>query len=175
MIFPGQSLTAEPKNAPYENPPEMTDPEDAVLWHLERLAEPDRMNGVLDTLELGLDVVTITEGLLRSAVLAGRHSIDVSLLIAPAVHELINSAAKSAKIDYEEGFPDDSKEKEKVKYQINARKAQKMIDEAKDGEPEGKTAVKAGEILESLPKDLTEKAPPAKEGLMSRKPKEGVL
>ena len=32
MIIPGQSLTAEPKNAPYENPPELTTPEDAVEW-----------------------------------------------------------------------------------------------------------------------------------------------
>ena len=31
-IIPGQSLTAEPKNAPYENPPQMTEPEEAVFF-----------------------------------------------------------------------------------------------------------------------------------------------
>ena len=42
MIIPGQSLTAEPKNAPYENPPEINTEEDAIMWHLERLSEEGR-------------------------------------------------------------------------------------------------------------------------------------
>ena len=101
MILPGQSLTAEPKNAPYENPPEMTNPDDAVMWHLERLTEEDRMEALFDILELGMDVVTITEGLLRGAVMEGRHSVDVSMIIAPIIHEFVVSSAKQAGIEYE--------------------------------------------------------------------------
>lgn len=176
MIFPGQSLTAEPKNAPYENAPEMVDPEEAVMWHMERLAEPKRMNHVLDALELGMDVVSLTEGLLRGAVLDGRHSIDVSLIIAPVIHELINSSAKAAGIDYEEGIPDDSEDQSKVKYQIDSRKAQKMIDKSKGSKPKGKpVGGDVEEVLSHLPEDITKEMPTAKEGLMSRKPKEGSL
>ena len=128
-IIPGQSLTAEPKNAPYENPPQMTEPEEAVFFHLERLAE--RTDDLLDAMELGLDVVTLTEGILRGAVMEGRHNVDISLIIAPIIHEFIKGGADRAGIDYEEGFPDDSKDKSMVKYMINSKKARKLLDEYK--------------------------------------------
>jgi len=105
----------------------MTKPEDAVFWHLDRLA--DKTEDLLDAMELGLDVVTLTEGILRGAVMEGRHNVDVSLIIAPIIHEFIKGGADRAGIEYEEGFPDDSKEKRKVKYAINSKKARKLLDE----------------------------------------------
>ena len=128
QIFPGQSLTAEPKNAPYERPPQMVKPEEAMLWHLNRITEPDKAEAVLDLLELDTTVVEMTEGVLRSAVLNGRHSIDVSLIIAPVMHEVIKTMAEEAGIDFEEGFPDDSEQKKKVRYQINEKKALKLLE-----------------------------------------------
>lgn len=38
--IPGQSLTTTPKNAPYERPPEITDPEQAMQIHMYRLNDP---------------------------------------------------------------------------------------------------------------------------------------
>lgn len=166
MIIPGQSLTAEPKNAPYENPPEINDPEAAIEWHLDRLLEDDKFEALLDALELGMDVVTLTEGLLRGAVLEGRHGIDISLIIAPVVHEFIKSAAEQAGVDFEEGIPDDSEGREQVKYRINARKAQKMLAKYEEDagiesdEPEMDDVEEVEETVEE-----TEAAPA---GLMSR-------
>lgn len=160
-IFPGQSLTAEPMNAPYENPPEMVEPEDAITWHLDRLIEPDRAEALLDSMELGLDVVTLTEGILRGAVMEGQHSIDVSLIIAPVIHEFIKTTADKAGVEYEEGFPDDSEKRTEVKYQINSRKAKKMIADYRSGstkEPE------VMEVKEVMPEPMDE----APKGLMSR-------
>jgi hypothetical protein len=128
QIFPGQSLTAEPKNAPYERPPQMVKPEEAMLWHLNRITEPERADSILDMLELDFNVVMLTEGLLRGAVLDGRHSIDVSLIIAPVVHEVIKTMAEKAGIDFEEGFPDESDQKKDVKYQISEKKALKLLE-----------------------------------------------
>ena len=127
QIFPGQSLTAEPKNAPYERPPQMVKPEEAMLWHLNRITEPDKAEAVLDLLELDTSVVEMTEGVLRAAVINGRHSIDVSLIIAPVLHEVIKTMAEKAGIDFEEGFPDDSDQKKAVKYQISEKKAGNAI------------------------------------------------
>lgn len=161
-IIPGQSLTAEPKNAPYENPPEMNTPEEAVKWHLERLAESDRTEAMLDMLELGVDVVGLTEGLLRGAVLEGRHSIDISMIIAPVIHEFITSSAEKAGIDYEEGFPDDTEDREMIKYQLNNVRAKKMLEnmnldlEIDLSEPE----------VEDEPEQPKQEAP---KGLMARK------
>jgi len=162
-IFPGQSLTAEPMNAPYENPPEMVTPEDAMEYHLDRLTEPDRMESVLDAMELGLDVVTLTEGILRGAVMDGQHSVDISLILAPVVHEFIKTTAHKAGIDYEEGLPDDSKERAGVKYQINSRKAAKILANFKDDgvvEDMSEEPVEQDEVM-----PMMDKAP---KGLMSR-------
>jgi|TARA_B110000977_G_scaffold191394_1_gene263473 hypothetical protein len=163
MIIPGQSLTAEPKNAPYENPPEINTEEGAVMWHLERLLEDDRLESLSDTLELGVDVVSLTEGLLRGAVLDGIHSIDISLVIAPVIHEFIASTAVKLGLDFEEGLPDDSKERTSIKYQINSRKARKMLDEL-DLEGDTDDVVEEENTQEELPMDM----PKVSIGLMAR-------
>jgi hypothetical protein len=180
-IIPGQSLTATPKNAPYENAPQMTKPEEVTMWHLNRIIEPDRMEAILDSLELGLDVVTMTEGLLRAAVLDGRHSIDVSLIIAPVIHEFIKTSAERVGIDFEEGLPDNSKEKANVKYQINKKKAAKVLEDLKKS---GKLSDLPEEAPEAgMPTDVMEMSdesmvvpPMGGKGLMARPSKEeGVL
>lgn len=164
MIIPGQSLTTEPKNAPYENPPQFTKPEDALEFHLDHLTKEDTMEAVVDSLELGLDVVTLTEGILRGAVLNGRHSVDVSLLIAPIVHEFIKSTADKSGIEYEEGFPDDSEDRQTVKYMINDKKAKRILE---DYDGDGKVDeplendVEDAEVLEETPAE-------APKGLMAR-------
>tara|TARA_R110000796_G_scaffold13733_4_gene44250 strand:+ start:2891 stop:3436 length:546 start_codon:yes stop_codon:yes gene_type:complete len=171
-IIPGQSLTAEPMNAPYENPPEMTSPEDAVEWHLDRLTEPDKTEALLEAMELGIDVVTLTEGLLRGAVLGSQHNIDVSLIIAPVIHEFIKTTADKAGIDYEEGFPDDTEERDSVRYSINERKASKMLDEYEDnnnndGKEEEDLDVEDDDDLEMMEDDVPMQDDMPK-GLMSR-------
>tara|TARA_B110000908_G_scaffold12402_1_gene14386 strand:- start:1357 stop:1863 length:507 start_codon:yes stop_codon:yes gene_type:complete len=165
MIIPGQSLTAEPKAAPYENPPEMNTEEDAIMWHLERLSEEDRMEALVDTLELGVDVVTLTEGILRGAVLEGRHSIDISLVIAPVIHEFIKTTAEKMNIDFEEGLPDDSEERIDIEYQINERKAKKMLEELDMDEGTDVETVDEP-IQEELPMDMPMMKP---KGLMAKR------
>jgi len=166
MIIPGQSLTAEPKNAPYENPPEYNTPEDALMWHLTRLQDEDKFKALADTLELGLDVVTITEGLLRGAVLNGRHSIDVSLLIAPVIHEYITSTADKLGIEYDEGLPDNSELDDAIEYQINEKKAKDMLADL-DMEVEDEEVEEPME--EELPMDMPMEEP---KGLMARRGEE---
>jgi hypothetical protein len=124
--IPGQSLTTTPKNAPYERPPEVVDPEQALQIHLDRLTDPDRMEDALYFLEIGVDLVTLVEGILRSAVMGGIHTVDVSLIIAPVIHEYIKSTADALGVEYEEGF--DNKEIRKQRtYARNATLAEKKM------------------------------------------------
>lgn len=125
--IPGQSLTTTPKNAPYERPPEITDPEIAIQVHLARLTDPDVMEEAMFHLQMGLDLVSLTEGILRSAVLAGIHSVDVSLIAAPVVHEYIKSVADELGVEYEEGF-EDKEEIQRARYARNAMLAKDKMD-----------------------------------------------
>lgn len=133
--IPGQSLTSEPKNYPWENPPEFPEPEDALMFHMERLEDPKKIKAMMSLLELGLDVTTMTEGILRGAVAEGRHSIDVSLIIAPIIHEYIVGTAEAAGVEYNEGF-DESLDDEKLEYDIEKTKARRILAKMEGEKPE---------------------------------------
>ena len=126
--IPGQSLTTTPKGAPYERPPELSDPIDALEAHLDNLMKDGAMEDVLFFLEEGVDLVTLVEGIARSAVMEGIHSIDISLIIAPVLHEFIKGAALRAGIEFEEGF-ENKKAKQAITYSRNVSRAKRMMKE----------------------------------------------
>lgn len=162
--IPGQSLTAEPKNAPYENPPEIVDPEEALQVHLTRLNEPKRMQAAMDFLEIGVDIQTLTEGILRNAVMNGIHSVDASLVIAPVIHEYIKLTAEELDIDYKEGFEEDEESEKKRMYEIASVRAKKTL-EKMDMLPED-TVEEDEEVEEPMiEEEMTQEKP---KGLMSR-------
>jgi hypothetical protein len=125
--IPGQSLTTVPKNFAWERPSEIVDPELAIQHHLEKLSRPEAVEGILDTMEmLDVDIATLTKGYLRAQVAEGIHSIDVSLIVAPVVHEFIKQIATSAGIDFDEGFEDKTRTKN-VKRKRQEESAKRYI------------------------------------------------
>lgn len=181
--IPGQSLTMEPGNAPWEQPPKMEDPEEAIKFHTKRLAKPDVMDDMLFALEAGFPVKTMVETLNTVSTMNGLYSVDVGLIVAPVLHEYIITAAKKAKINYEEGFrnkgAEAEKEKAKLSYLIQKRieglkpedqGAQllgEMSDNLSDAAPE--QALKAETTSVEAPAMEAPATPPAKSGLMARK------
>tara|TARA_B100000073_G_scaffold295571_1_gene259917 strand:- start:9 stop:518 length:510 start_codon:yes stop_codon:yes gene_type:complete len=161
--IPGQSLTAESRSQAFERPPEITDPIEALDIHIENLSKEGAMEDVLYFLEFGVDLVTLVQGILRSAVMEGIHSIDISLIIAPVLHEHIKGFADVAKLDYDEGF-DNQEGKKALAYKRDVARAKKMM---KKLEEEGKAEVSVPEPMEK-PKPEIEKQEPDKSGLMAR-------
>jgi len=123
----GYSLTQEPKGAPFENPPEMSDPTEAARYHLDRLNDPELIEDAMFFLEQGVDIMSLVQGILRGAVMQGQHSIDVSLIIAPILHEFIKQVADATDTPYDEGF-ENKKSKAVIKYQRNVAKAKAELD-----------------------------------------------
>lgn len=153
--IPLQSLSGEPKKYPWENPPKYIHPEDALIWHMERLEKPDKIKSIFYFLETGMDVVTLVEGITRSAVSKGIHSIDISLIISPVIHEYIVGIAEVADIEFNEGLEEESNklDDEEMQYSIREKEAKKILKSLKDNkEPDLEN------LEESLP-DL-EKATP---------------
>lgn len=159
--IPGQSLTTAPKNFPWERPPEISDPEEAIQMHITRLSDPDLLEDALNLLEFeDLDIQTVVKGIMRGAVANGIHSIDVALIAAPIVHEFIKQAAKAVGIDAEDGFEDKSAKKQRDDYVVSSR-AKKMLKEMGAKPKEVAKEVQ----MEEAPK---EEAPVAPKGLMAR-------
>jgi len=163
--IPGQSLTSTPKGAPYERPPEITDPEEALQLHLAKLTDAKRMSAALDLLETGIDLQTVVEGYLRNAVMEGLHSIDVSMLIAPVIHEYIKLTAEQVGVEYEEGF-DGKVDKEARIYSVASQKARRKLesmDMMPDQEKESEIPMEEDTQVEDNIEDM-----PKSKGLMSK-------
>jgi len=127
--IPGQSLTTEPKGFPWERPPEITDPEEAIQMHLARISEPEMFDGILDLIEVDdLDLKSITTGIMRGAVSKGMHSVDVALLVAPVVHEFIKQGAIAYGLNPDDGF-ENKEEKTEYKKVKTSGLAKKMLKE----------------------------------------------
>ena len=141
--IPGQSLTTPPKSAPYERPPQISDPLEAIDYHLEQLDDPKTVQELMFFLEMGMDLSSLVEAVARKAVFDGIHSIDISLSIAPVIHEYIKGYADAMDIDYDEGF-EDKEEEENLMYGRRLLLAKKMLAEQKEKQ-EGEGNMRDGE------------------------------
>lgn len=175
--IPGESLTKAPKSFPWERPPEISKPEEAVDYYLEKLTEPKRMKSMLELLQLDTDVVTFTEGILRSGVSRGLHSIDVSMVIAPVIHEFVKSSAEMAEIEFEEGLVD-KKAEAKHERDIREAKAARLLRKMRKEGPkkdEVKEAMSDPASTDPIPEEEDVAIPPQEEqeikpkGLVARR------
>ena len=154
--IPGQSLTGELGSKPWERPPEIVDPEEAIAYHIDRLREPKVMNSVLDSIsQHELPVSFVTELMLTGGVYKGIHTIDISLIIAPVIHEYLVELLESEDVAFEEFFPEND---ESDVLQAMAIKG------AKEGLSKPK---KVEEVEEPMEEEMMEEEAP-KRGLMSR-------
>ena len=160
---PGQSLTDYPKNYPWERPPEITDPNDAIKFHIDRIADEDVIDNVLDLLEFGIPAKTLAESMMTAAVGSGIHSIDVSLIVEPIVRDFIMKAADMAGVNYKEAF--------KPNEMTMAERAS-LFDDAVASTPEGERdkgfelVKEASESMKEKPVEETTEEEP--KGLMAR-------
>tara|TARA_B110000879_G_scaffold89146_1_gene122532 strand:- start:184 stop:684 length:501 start_codon:yes stop_codon:yes gene_type:complete len=101
--IPGQSLTTEPKSRPWEQPPKYTTAEEALDFYVPRLSDPEMAAPMVDVMEQGTTVVAVAEMIQSSGVMQGLHSVDVGLIIAPVIVELLITQADLAEIEYKVG------------------------------------------------------------------------
>jgi hypothetical protein len=119
--IPGQSLTDEPKNYPWERPPEITDPREAIKFHLDGINKPEALDNIIEMLQIGVPVKALAETAMTTAQMEGIHSVDVSLIIKDVVKEELISIAEEAGIDYATGDePSEIDIKEKEEKQVLA-------------------------------------------------------
>ena len=172
---PGQSLTTTPKAAPYERPPETADPMEAIGKHLDNLTKEGVMEDLVFFIEQGLDIQTLTEGILRSAVMEGIHSVDVSLIIGPVIFEFIRGIAIDADIEFDDGL-DNPDAKRAIMVQRDSVRARKILNDLDLGEdlPDSLSLedTEMPEIDESAIEEEPEEVPEESEqprGLMARR------
>ena len=130
--IPGQSLTREVGNAPWEQPPLYAKPEAALANHLKQLTKGSRMDDLLFLVGEGFPISTFVDSLLTTSVMEGYHTGDVSQLIAPALHTFVKEAAQSAGVPYKEwdGPSPEDIDKQRFKQRLNIKFASALPDKA---------------------------------------------
>ena len=109
--IPGMSLTQEPGNMPWENPPELSDIYDVMEFYLDRILNVETENLILYILDEGVSIETIAQYLTTSGTMNGRHSLDLAFLVNPYVREIIRYIADSANVEYIDSYADREKKK----------------------------------------------------------------
>mgnify|MGYP003679402066 CR=1 FL=1 len=106
--IPGQSLTTEPRNNPWEQPPQMSSVEDVTKYYIERLANQEVLDDFAAICEAGVAISPIVEATYMQGVSRGLHTIDAGILVAPILHTFLKQAIESMgvtvkddSIDYE--------------------------------------------------------------------------
>jgi len=144
---PGMSLMTEPKNRPWETPPQFSDAEDALSFYIKKLTSPKKSAELLGILELGYPVANLIDAVTLGGVMQGLHTIDVAIVIAPAMYELITAMADAVDIEYKNGVTDLTSgasgsllaraskipEAEKLKEEIDEEEIQNFAESAKEG------------------------------------------
>ena len=162
--IPGMSLTTDPGNRPWENPPQLVTVEDAIEFYSKKLLDPEKQSAIAETLEMGIAIESIADMLTTSAVMEGYHTLDVSMLVTPVVNEMLRYVGDISGVDYIDSY--EAKQKEQVIPQGEARKIVKEISANLN-----KGVVPELPKMGGMPVEENVEEPAMGRGLMARKPR----
>ena len=141
--IPGQSLTSEPGNVPWEQPPEMADIEDVTKFYINRLANQEVLDDFGALCEAGVPLAPIVETIYLQGVTRSLHTIDAAMLVAPVIHTFLKQALQSMGITVKDTNADPKKkaeEREKQRFLLLANKY--LLEEGDDTEDPGKVMLR---------------------------------
>jgi hypothetical protein len=158
---PGMSLTTEPGNRPWENPPQFAEIEEVLDYYIDRLSDESRQDDMLAIIEEGMPINMLVDSTISTGVMSGLHTVEAGLLAAPVLAEFMQAMADIEGINYTLSTAD----KKKGLSPAMQRKAEKMIQQELQAELEGNAMPQEEEVLEEPMMD-EEQEP--KRGLMAR-------
>lgn len=169
--IPGMSLTTEPGNRPWENPPQMVTLEEAVSYYSSKLLDPENTDAIVNALDQQISLESIAEHMTTSAVMDGLHTIDISILVNPVIRELLKYVAEVNEVEYVDSYAEVAKKDKLPRAQI-ARIVKETIKKSKQLPPEimevqkKAMSMSKGEMPTETPTGLmARKTQPAMEGM----------
>jgi len=158
--IPGMSMTHELGARPWQSPPQYNTVEEALDYYIPRLQSDEVSEQLLDVMELGIPVTVIANTMQLAAVMEGKHTIDVGMLVLPVLVELIMLVGDSAKIEYNSGLEKDKK--------IRSSLVDLAKDKFKETEGEDEEGTLNPKESEKIIEDMKNAAEERVGGLMSR-------
>jgi len=164
--IPGQSLTGEPRNNPWEQPAMMSDVEEITKFYIERMANQEVIDDFAAVCQAGISLKPVVETILSSATMRGIHSVDAGMVVAPVLHEFLKQAITAQGVEVKDDGRDyqkEAEEKELTRFKILAGKY--LNENPDDGTDPGKQML--SELVDEQPEE--EETPEDKpKGLMAK-------
>jgi len=107
---PGMSLTTEPGNRPWEKPAKYPDSADALNFYIRELSFKNKVHKLFDVLERGFPVTALVDSVIVAGVMEGLHTLDVGIIIAPALFHFITGLADVVGVEHRTGLEEASGE-----------------------------------------------------------------
>lgn len=99
--IPGMSLTTEPGNSPWEQPPQLVTIQEVADFYISKLTEDqEAIDKTLDAIELGVPLQSLANGAITFNMMKGIHTVDVGFLVMPIIVELFITLAELNDIKY---------------------------------------------------------------------------
>jgi len=105
--IPGMGMTHELGARPWQNAYQFTTIEEALDFYIPRLSSEEVRRKLFDVLEMGIPVTSVANSMQLSAVMEGKHSVDVGMLVIPILMEFIMLMADEVGIEYDDGMKKD--------------------------------------------------------------------
>ena len=160
--IPGQSLTGEPKNNPWENPAQMSEIEDVTKFYIERLANQEIVDDIAVLCQSGIALKPIVQSIVSSGNLRGLHTVDAGMLVSPIIHQFLKQAITMMGIEVDDDGIDYQKEAEEKELERFKILALKYLEDNPDDADPGKQLL--SEVVEE--EQTPEESKP--QGLMAR-------
>lgn len=97
--IPGQSLTSAPRDFPWERPPELVEVADVIETYITKLADEDNMDDLAASFEMGADIDTVVNGMIKMGAMSGLHTVESGILAGPSIAAFIKAAMATYGID----------------------------------------------------------------------------
>jgi len=164
--IPGQSLTDDPKNNPWEQPPQMAEIEEVAVYYINKLANQEVIDDFGALCQAGISLKPIVESITSQGVIRGLHTVDASMLVAPIIHAFLKQAITSQGIEVKDGDADPQKKAEEAEMRRFKLLAMSYLkDNPDEGDDPGKEMI--SDLVGEQPEE--EAAPEEKPmGLMAK-------
>ena len=125
--IPGQSLTDEPGNYPWEHPPQLVETDEAADYLWDRMSEPEMAEQIIALLDAGIPVEAIGRAALFGGFLNGKFTPDVAFIIAEPVMKMILTIGVMAGIKDIKVSMDDITNKNEIRSAVSLKQEAKRV------------------------------------------------
>ena len=143
--IPGQSLTDEPGNYPWEHPPKTTDPQDALNKFWDRLTDPEVAEEMIIMMEAGVPIEALARILTFTGFAEGEFTPDVGFLTIEPLMKMLAAIGMRAGVKNLIISLEDFSNKKTIRDMLTLKQVNERIEEVAEDvkqEPKGLMAPK---------------------------------